>query len=222
MGLANIEDNSDDVDTQYIRQRMINMMTNDSEVTKKIFKEAYIKTDILIKQSNFDINYSGTTAVTVLLIDGKITCANTGDSRAVLGYVDGFKNESSKDFPTSSNKIWRVRPLSHDHKPYDKREYERILKSNGRVLPMRGRDGEFVGPHRVWLKNENIPGLAMSRSLGDKIASQAGVIPDPEITERILNHNDKFVIIASDGIWQYISNEEAADIVVPFCRLRTC
>ena len=36
-----------------------------------------------------------------------------------------------------------------------------------------------MGPARVWLKNENIPGLAMARSIGDLVAQQAGVISDP-------------------------------------------
>lgn len=39
--------------------------------------------------------------------------------------------------------------------------------------------GNPVGPARVWLKHENIPGLAMARSIGDRIAAQVGVIPDP-------------------------------------------
>jgi hypothetical protein len=39
-----------------------------------------------------------------------------------------------------------------------------------------------MGPARVWLKHENIPGLAMSRSFGDFVASQVGVIAEPEVT----------------------------------------
>ena len=38
-----------------------------------------------------------------------------------------------------------------------------------------------MGPHRVWMKDENIPGLAMSRSFGDTVAHQVGVISEPEI-----------------------------------------
>ena len=38
-----------------------------------------------------------------------------------------------------------------------------------------------MGPHRVWLKTENIPGLAMSRSFGDYVASTVGVIAEPEV-----------------------------------------
>ena len=40
-------------------------------------------------------------------------------------------------------------------------------------------NGDPIGPYRVWLKNENIPGLAMSRSVGDRVAHSVGVISDP-------------------------------------------
>lgn len=40
-----------------------------------------------------------------------------------------------------------------------------------------------MGPARVWLKNQDIPGLAMSRSIGDSVAGSVGVIADPEILE---------------------------------------
>ena len=40
---------------------------------------------------------------------------------------------------------------------------------------------QHKGPARVWLADQNIPGLAMSRSLCDEVAKQAGVISEPEI-----------------------------------------
>lgn len=40
-------------------------------------------------------------------------------------------------------------------------------------------NGDPIGPARVWLKNENVPGLAMSRSIGDLVASTVGVTPEP-------------------------------------------
>jgi hypothetical protein len=40
--------------------------------------------------------------------------------------------------------------------------------------------GEFFGPLRVWLKEKQIPGLAMTRSIGDFVATDVGVCPDPE------------------------------------------
>ncbi len=74
---------------------------------------------------------------------------------------------------------WVSHDLSRDHKPNDKDEMARIKKRGGRIQPFRDDDGEFVGPHRVWLKEDEIPGLAMSRSFGDKVASSVGVIAEP-------------------------------------------
>ena len=73
-----------------------------------------------------------------------------------------------------------------------------------------------LGPNRVWLKNENIPGLAMSRSFGDRVAASVGVISEPEIVHKALEKEDKFLIVASDGIWEFITNTEAVEIVVPY------
>lgn len=41
--------------------------------------------------------------------------------------------------------------------------------------------GQHYGPKRVWLKNKQVPGLAMTRSLGDFVAKSVGVTYDPEI-----------------------------------------
>lgn len=72
------------------------------------------------------------------------------------------------------------------------------------------------GPYRVWLKTETFPGLAMSRSIGDFVASTVGVISEPEIMEYTINSNSKFIIIASDGVWEFLSNEEIMNFVIPY------
>ncbi len=43
-------------------------------------------------------------------------------------------------------------------------------------------DGEQMGPYRIWIQEKNIPGLAMTRSFGDYVASTVGVISEPEVT----------------------------------------
>ena len=73
-----------------------------------------------------------------------------------------------------------------------------------------------MGPQRVWLKEEEVPGLAMTRSFGDRVAATVGVISEPEIKEFEFNENDKFMIIASDGIWEFISSQECVNIVGEF------
>ena len=69
--------------------------------------------------------------------------------------------------------------MSRDHKPDAKDEKERIIQCNGRVDTFREPNGDPIGPARVWLKTENVPGLAMSRSIGDFVAASVGVSPEP-------------------------------------------
>jgi len=57
----------------------------------------------------------------------------------------------------------------------------------------------------------------MSRSLGDAVAHTAGVISEPEFTERELDpKTDKFIIVASDGLWEFVTNEEAVEMACKF------
>ena len=56
--------------------------------------------------------------------------------------------------------------------------------------------GHEIGPQRVWLLHQDVPGLAMTRSFGDLVAASVGVIPAPETKVRELVESDKFMIIA--------------------------
>ena len=76
--------------------------------------------------------------------------------------------------------------------------------------------GNDIGPQRVWLSYVDAPGLAMTRSFGDKVGAQAGVIAEPgiiyilcpsEILEFNITHEDRFIVVASDGVWDYMTNE---------------
>lgn len=69
--------------------------------------------------------------------------------------------------------------MSNDHKPDLPLERKRIEANGGRVEPYTDYDGSLVGPARVWLMDADIPGLAMSRSFGDKVAASCGCISEP-------------------------------------------
>ena len=56
----------------------------------------------------------------------------------------------------------------------------------------------------------------MSRSFGDEVGHEVGVIVNPEIEEYEFVNEDKFIVLASDGIWEFISNEEVINIVKDF------
>lgn len=73
-----------------------------------------------------------------------------------------------------------------------------------------------MGPVRVWLKDQDYPGLAMSRSMGDNIAKTCGVTAEPEISEKVITFEDRALIIASDGVWEFIKNTEAVEMIIPY------
>jgi serine/threonine protein phosphatase PrpC len=56
----------------------------------------------------------------------------------------------------------------------------------------------------------------MTRAFGDEVASRVGVNAEPEILELDLQKDDKFIVLASDGVWEFMQNEDIAAIVMPF------
>ena len=128
-----------------------------------------------------------------------IYTANVGDSRAVLGRKNGDGADAVE--------------LSEDQKPDRPDEKRRILASSGRVHACRGPSGEPIGPARVWLAHQDVPGLAMSRSFGDGVAKSIGVHAQPEVSTVRRTPDDLFIIWATDGVWEFISSQEAVDMV---------
>ena len=57
------------------------------------------------------------------------------------------------------------------------------------------------------------PGLKISRTIGDLIPHQIGVISEPSTQVIHYTHNDKLLIVGTDGIWEFISPDELIDIL---------
>ncbi len=142
---------------------------------------------------NFDVFCSGSTAVVVHITKEKIICANCGDSRAIV--ISGINNGIIK--------------ISRDHKPELSDEKRRIIAAGGRVDRICG-----MGPYRVWFKDGDYPGLAMSRSIGDTLAHRVGVSNIPEIMEYNINNIKPIAVVAaSDGVWEFMTNEQVKTII---------
>ncbi|KAH7521499.1 hypothetical protein FEM48_Zijuj07G0040000 [Ziziphus jujuba var. spinosa] len=95
-------------------------------------------------------------------------------------------------------------------------EAERIRLSKGRVFALQN-EPEIA---RVWLPNINSPGLAMSRAFGDFCLKDFGLISVPDITYHRITEKDEFVVLATDGIWDVLSNNEVVNIVASSTRSR--
>ena len=70
-----------------------------------------------------------------------------------------------------------------------------------------------IGPPRVWQSDSWMPGLAMSRSLGDTLAASCGVTCCPDVSVVDLTEEDVCIVWASDGVWEFMSSQDAIDVV---------
>lgn len=75
---------------------------------------------------------------------------------------------------------------------------------------------EYGDPPRVWSPNGEYPGTAFTRSFGDSIAEDLGVIAEPEIISRELTTQDKIIVLASDGVFEFLTNQSVIDICAKF------
>ena len=194
--LKNFEENINDKNIDLVFKKI-----------KDIFYKSCINTNKKLLSKNntnsFNLKLSGSTCISVLINQknfNKIYISNIGDSRAII--IKEMKHN-----------FWTCQQLSRDHKPIEKDESSRIYKSGGEIQKLEDEQGGWIGPLRVWVKKGEGPGLAMTRSFGDVLGSTVGVICVPEVSEYIIKKEDKAIIIASDGLWEFISNKETTNIV---------
>ena len=199
----NFETNDFNDKNSIVLEKMRNTFENSFSRTDKNLSEFCRKLSNLNTDENnvFDVEYSGSTCISILLKEkniNKIFIANVGDSRAII-------------VKETKNNYWTCQQLSRDHKPIEKDEAQRILDYDGEIEKIEDDEGNWTGPLRVWVKESDGPGLAMTRSFGDEVGASVGVISTPEVGEYKIKEEDKAIIIASDGLWEYMTNREVTD-----------
>ncbi|GAA0148905.1 protein phosphatase [Lithospermum erythrorhizon] len=145
----------------------------------------FVKTDNEFQKEG---ETSGTT-VTFVIIDGwTVTVASVGDSRCILETQGG-----------------EVSLLTVDHRLEENvKERERVTASGGEVGRLNVYGGSGVGPLRCWPG-----GLCLSRSIGDMDVGDF-IVPIPHVKQVKLSNAGGRLIIASDGIWDSLSSDMAA------------
>ena len=190
-----------DLISQYISQNLPSFIKKES---KENLVKAFIDiNNSLINNTKIDCSLSGTTCTSLIISLDKIICSNIGNTRAILArYENGYYNAIE---------------LNRDHKPTESDEIKRIISQGGIIKQNFDKIKKINnGPEKIFLKNSDIPGLTMSRSFGDNLAHTIGVINIPEIKSYEYTGGEKFIVIATDSIWQYIDSDECVEIIKEF------
>ncbi|KAH9800875.1 protein phosphatase 2C and cyclic nucleotide-binding/kinase domain-containing protein [Citrus sinensis] len=205
--------------SQFVKRKLCeNLLRNNKfhEDAVDACHSSYLTTNSQLHADVLDDSMSGTTAVTVLVRGRTIYVANSGDSRAVLAERRG-KEIVAVD-------------LSIDQTPFREDELERVKLSGARVLTLdqieglknpdvqcwgteEGDDGD---PPRLWVPNGMYPGTAFTRSIGDSIAETIGVVANPEIVVWELTNDHPFFVLASDGVFEFLSSQAVVDMVAKY------
>lgn len=161
-------------------------LANVEEDYKEILRDSILNLDeqLLSIASTMTGPTGGTTCLVSLIHDNRLFVANVGDSRSVICDWNG-----------------EAVALTDDHKPQQLNERRRIKEAGG-----------FISFHGVW----RVGGvLATSRALGDFVLKEKNlIIADPDVDEfNLAELCPKFLIMATDGLWDCISNQDAVDFL---------
>lgn len=186
---------------------------------QEAYVEAFLSTNKALHRAYIDDKMSGTTAITAVIKNNTVHIANCGDSRAIIATQEGEQLVS--------------RPLSVDQTPFRLDERERCKKFGARIMTMDQLEGlaplhenwglnlgeevdEDGDPPRIWSPNGNFPGTAFTRSIGDARAEELGVYAEPETLTFDITPEDKFIILASDGVFEFLTSQSVVDMVNQF------
>lgn len=104
----------------------------------------------------------------------------------------------------------KAREVTIDHKPNLPMERKRIYAKGGEVSK---EDYDDETPWRVFIQGHRFPGLAMSRACGDLVANSVGVICEPEVIHYQINPAWNYLVLCSDGVWEFVETKTASDII---------
>lgn len=172
-----------------------------SELMRRILKTAYLRTD---KEfiSPKTAPQSGSTAATIVLMGRRLFAANVGDSRVVLCRSGGQCVE-----------------LTSDHKPSRPDEAARVRAAGGFILHKRVMgelaitrafgDKSFKMGIKAMLDEESEDNNGSGNDDMAKDLTAPLVSSEPEIASMVLNHNDEFLLLACDGLFDVFRSQDA-------------
>lgn len=117
----------------------------------------------------------------------------------------------------SLDQIEGLEPIDGDEAERDERMYRNGEDGAATGEIVLGEEIDEGGdPPRVWSPNGDYPGTAFTRSIGDAFAEELGVVASPEMLTRELTPEDKIIVLASDGVFEFLTNQSVIDICAKF------
>uniref|UniRef100_F1KRG3 Protein phosphatase 1D n=1 Tax=Ascaris suum TaxID=6253 RepID=F1KRG3_ASCSU len=215
--------------SEYVRRHLLKNIqaqsgfNGDDEAMLEAIKNGFIETHLAMWKvvdewpltASGYTSTAGTTASCAFIRRGKLFTAHVGDSAIILGRLQGGCLIGNY--------------LTVDHKPDSAMEEQRINGAGGMIMrksgvmrvvwkrPIRG----HIGPVRRSTPTESIAFLAVARALGDlwsynQDTKQFIVSPEPDVSVLQLDANDKFLVLASDGLTNVLKAQQIADIVYSY------
>lgn len=186
--------------SQFFRDHLGAALDAEPEMTPDSVSRALVRVDDQLKvKADIDCSFSGTTVTCCLVMSQVIVAAWLGDTRAIMGR---WKNTEIS-----------LVELSQDHKPDIPTERRRILKAGGRIRQIVDEKGNKSGGLRVFVPSQDIPGVNFTRSFGDSVIHAYGISSEVDCIVTKRTPADRFVVIASDGIYEFIDNLEVINLV---------
>ena len=189
---------------EFVRDRM-RAELRQAHATKGVRSEAlsnaFVDTHTALVKSDgtppgTQADLSGSTASVAWLWEDELMVGHAGDSSVVV-----VRREPDTAKLTASQ-------VTVNHHPDVEGERARIEARGGRVDQKYGK-----GPFRLYQANLLLPGLMVSRSLGDSVAHAAGGSAEPDLLSFGPDPNLAAIVLASDGLWDTVKPEAVADVV---------
>lgn len=175
--------------SEYVQEHLFANILGSSEFPDDIFKaieDGFQATDAEYLKIDKKFHHDdGTTATVLLVVGSMLYTAHVGDSRAVMGTM-------------RSDGTITATPLTEDHKPQLPSERQRVESTGGTVI--------FAGTWRL----SGV--LAISRAFGNRMLKR-WVVAHPEIRQDKLSKSTACLVVASDGLWDALTDQEAVDEV---------
>eukprot|EP00887_Chlorella_sp_A99_P007620 scaffold20.g7620.t1 len=194
---------------QFATDKMPVLLAKDKSLAaapEAALRAAMLATNTQLHRALIDDSLSGTTACALLLAGRTAHVANVGDSRAVLAQRQPGGRLLARDLEDERMRVQRAgaRVLTLD-------QLEGI--KDPAVQCWTCEDDCDGDPPRLWSPYGMFPGTAFTRSIGDAAAEEIGVCAEPEISTTRLGADTPFAVVATDGVWEFISSQRAVDIV---------